>query len=91
MKGISPASGSFLQLCPGSWTSLDKGLRFGAQYKFSCKIPAHQLVQIKDTEFLDLYLQYWEDGESLLHAVPVLVVDLKVGGKSANKVQNAEL
>jgi hypothetical protein len=91
MKGISPASGSFLQLCPGSWTSLDKGLRFGAQYQFSCMMPAHQLLQVKDTEFLDLYLQYWERGESLLYAVPVLVLDLKVGGKSANKVQNGEL
>jgi len=86
MKGISPASGSFLQLCPGSWTFLDKGLRFGARYWCSCKIPARQLVQIRDTEFLDLYLQYWEGGESLLYAIPVLVLDLKVGDKLANKV-----
>lgn len=91
MKGISSASGSFLQLCPGSWTSLDQGLRFGAQYTFSCMVPARQLVQTKDTEFLDLYLQYWDSGESLLYAVPVLVLDLRVGGKSANKVQDAEL
>jgi hypothetical protein len=54
-------------------------------------VPARQLVQTKDTEFLDLYLQYWDSGESLLYAVPVLVLDLRVGGKSANKVQDAEL
>lgn len=91
MKGISAASGSFLQLCPGSWTSLDKGLRFGAWYRRSCTVPAHQLVQMRDTEFLDLYLEYWEGGQSLLYAIPVLVLDLKLRGKSPNKVQDGEL
>lgn len=91
MKGISAASGSFLQLCPGSWTSLDKGLRFGARYQHSCTMPARQLVQIRDTEFLDLYLEYWEGGQSLLYAIPVLALDLKLRGKSPNKVQDGEL
>jgi len=86
MKAISSASGSFLQLCPDSWTSLDKGLRFGAKYQHSCRLPARQLVEIRDTEFLDLHLQYWEGGESMLYTVPVLVLD-----KSANKVQNEKL
>jgi hypothetical protein len=91
MKKISAAGGSFLQLCPGSWTTLDKGLRFGAQYQRSCTMPANQLVQIRDTEFLDLYLEYWEGGQSLLYAIPVLALDLKRRGKSPNKVQNGEL
>jgi hypothetical protein len=90
MKGISAASGGFLQLCPGSWTSLDKGLRFGARYQRSCTIPARQLVQIRDTEFLDLYLEYWEGGQSLLYAIPVLALDLRLRGKLPNKVQDGE-
>lgn len=76
MKEISVAGGSFLQLCPASWTTLDKGLRFGARYRCSCTVPARQLVQSRDTEFLDLYLQYWEGGQSLLYAVPVLALGL---------------
>ncbi|KAJ4448147.1 hypothetical protein ANN_10160, partial [Periplaneta americana] len=84
-KKISSATGSFLQLCPGSWTSLNSGLRFGSRYHHSCTLPASQLVQLRDTEFLDLYVQYWEGGESRLYAVPVLALDLKVGGRSTNK------
>jgi hypothetical protein len=71
MKAISSASGSFLQLCPDSWACLDKGLRFGAQYQHSCRMPAHHLVEIRDTEFVDLYLQYWGGGESMFYTVPV--------------------
>jgi hypothetical protein len=54
-------------------------------------MPARQLVQIRDTEFLDPYLQYWERGESLLYAIPVLALGLKLRGKSPNKVQNGGL
>jgi hypothetical protein len=91
LKEISAAGGSFLQLCPGSWTTLDKGLRFGARYQRSCTMPARQLIQSRDTEFLDLYLKYWEGGQPLLYAIPVLTLDLKQRGKSPNKVQNGEL
>ena len=75
-KGILPASGSFLQLCPKSWTSLDMGLRFGTQYHRSCSIPVRQLLSLRETEFLDMYLQYWEEGESLLYAIPTLVQNI---------------
>ena len=73
LKDISSAIGSFLQLCPESWTNLDMGLRFGSQYHRSCFIPVRQLMNLRETEFLDLFLQYWEEGESLLYAIPALV------------------
>ncbi|KAJ9601533.1 hypothetical protein L9F63_000276 [Diploptera punctata] len=79
LKGISSASGSFLQLCPESWTSLDMGLRFGTQYHRSCSIPVRQLMSLRETEFLDLYLQYWETSESLLYAIPTLVQNFNRG------------
>ncbi|XP_067004734.2 meckelin [Anabrus simplex] len=87
-NGISTANGSFLQLCPGSWNILDMGLRFGSHYQHSCKIPANQLVSQRETEFFDLYLQYWEGGESILYAVPILTTNFKGGQSQDNQASD---
>nr|CAD7394278.1 unnamed protein product [Timema cristinae] len=83
---LTSTSGSFLQLCPESWLGKDKGLRFGSRYTHSCSLPARQLMSLAETEFLDLYLQYWDGSDSMMYALPVLTLN-SPGNKGSDESQ----
>nr|CAD7441633.1 unnamed protein product [Timema bartmani] len=83
---LTSTSGSLLQLCPESWLGQDKGLRFGSRYTHSCSLPARQLMSLAETQFLDLYLQYWDGSDSMMYALPVLTLN-SPGNKGSDESQ----
>lgn len=85
LKGVKQVTGHMLQLCPSSWKSLDLSLRFASRYSYTCKITAQQLLENKETEFIDLFLNYKELEADVLYAIPVLVKNLKTDGKYENR------
>lgn len=84
LLGIKQVSGSMLQLCPGSWKSLDSSLRFSSKYFHSCSVTSAQLLENRKLEFVDLYLHYKDPEGDYLYAVPILVKNLKTDGLFGN-------
>lgn len=82
LLGLAPATLDLLSLCSGSWGPI----RFGAHFKQDCVVPANMIFSVgQAATFYELYLQYWDKGESVLYALPVLVLNLKDGTRYPNK------
>ncbi|XP_046999873.1 meckelin isoform X2 [Schistocerca americana] len=77
LKEISKAKGNFLQLCPTVSGDTSSLFQFGARYHHSCTMHVSEMVAHRDTEFVELYLQYWTEGESVLYPIPVLILNMK--------------
>ncbi|XP_049787619.1 meckelin isoform X2 [Schistocerca cancellata] len=77
LKEISKAKGNFLQLCPTVSGDTSSLFQFGARYHHSCTMHVSEMVAHRDTEFVELYLQYWTEDESVLYPIPVLILNMK--------------
>ncbi|XP_045605694.1 meckelin [Procambarus clarkii] len=74
-----------LTLCPPIDFQLDAAVQFGTTFSQSCLINVKDLWNKYDTEFYDVFLQYYDDDEHMIYAIPVLNRNYKEGGSHVNQ------
>lgn len=83
-------TGSNFNLCPAENVLKNRGLRFGVNFEYRCRIDAQQLVDaFMETEFFIPYLQFWSDNKSILYPVPILVQNF--GKNNFDDISNWQL
>ncbi|XP_042225116.1 meckelin-like [Homarus americanus] len=74
-----------LTLCPFIDFQLSDVVQFGKTFSQSCSINVQDLWNKYTTEFYDVFLQYYDDEEHMIYAIPVLNENYKESGSSVNQ------
>ncbi|XP_071524785.1 meckelin [Panulirus ornatus] len=76
---------TMLTLCPIIDYQLDAAVQFGTTFSQSCSIDVKDLWDRYDTEFYDVFLQYYDDEQHMIYAVPVLDRNYREAGSLVNQ------
>ncbi|XP_068208396.1 meckelin [Palaemon carinicauda] len=74
-----------LTLCPLIDYHLSTAVRFGTTFSKSCILKVKDLWDSYETVFYDVFLQYYDDEEHMIYAIPVLNLNYKEDGISSNQ------
>ncbi|XP_064610907.1 meckelin-like [Liolophura sinensis] len=85
--GLTDVLSGVMQLCAGTDKRLDAAFTFGTYYTQSCELTASKLWDTNKFRlvFLDPYIEYEENGETRLFAIPISVSNyVDASGRNAN-------
>lgn len=74
-----------LTLCPMIDFRLSSVVRFGTTFSETCFLNARDLWDKHETVFYDVYIQYYDEDDHMMYAVPVLNRNYKENGVWLNK------
>ncbi|KAK7082574.1 Meckelin [Halocaridina rubra] len=74
-----------LTLCPLTDFHLEDAVRFGTTFSQTCIVDVQDIWDSYETVFYDVFLQYYDDDEHMIYAIPVLNRNYKEDGIFVNQ------
>ncbi|KAK3890444.1 hypothetical protein Pcinc_005601 [Petrolisthes cinctipes] len=74
-----------MNFCPLVDLHLDSAVRFGVTFSQSCLVGARNVWDEYETVFYEMFIQYFDEGQKMIYAVPVLNANYREDGELQNQ------